>query len=263
MTQAPTLPPGPGRAPIDPRFRERRIAVARSAGRRRLRALVAGVAVGAAAAGGWGATRSPLLDVDRVVVEGAAQTGAPAVQAAAGVGRGEAMLDVDEGGAARRVRGLPWVLRATVRRQWPATVRIRVVERAPVAVTRDDAGGWALLDLSGRVLERVPEPPPGLATLDGVPAAGVPGSSLGPRAAPALVVAGALGPHLGPRVAAVAIAPEGVELRLRPSGVVGLGPPDALEDKLRSVRTVLRTVDPRTVATLDVRDPATPVLTRR
>lgn len=225
--------------------------------------LVGAAAVAALVGAGWGATRSPLLDVDRVVVDGATRTGAAAVQAAAGVGRGRAMLDVVEGEAARRVRGLPWVLRATVRREWPATVRIHVDERSAVAVTRHDAGGWALLDLSGRVLERVAEPPPGLAALEGVPAAGAPGSSLGPPAAPALVVAGSLGPHLGPRVAAVATAPEGVELRLHPHGVVRLGPPDAVEEKLRSVRTVLTTVDPRTVATLDVRDPATPVLTRR
>jgi hypothetical protein len=61
----------------------------------------------------------------------------------------------------------------------------------------------------------------------------------------------------------VVAAPDGVELRLRPDAVVRLGAPDALEEKLRSVRTVLGTVDPRTVATIDVRDPATPVLTRR
>lgn len=262
MTHAPPSPPGP-RLPLDPRIRQRRIAVTRSEGRRRLRALGA-VATGAAlVTAGWGATRSPLLDVDRVVVEGAARTGEAPVAAAAGVARGSAMVDVDEAGAARRVAALPWVLRATVRREWPSTVRVRVDERVAVAVTRDDAGGWAVLDVSGRVLERAPEPAAGVLALEGVPLAGAPGSRLGPAAGAPLVVAGALGPHLSPRVAAVVAGPDGVELRLRPAGVVRLGAPDALEPKLRSVRTVLTTVDPRTVGTLDVRDPATPVLTRR
>jgi cell division protein FtsQ len=248
---------------MDPRIRQRRVAVTRTQGRRRLRVLGGVVTAAAAGAAAWGATQTPLLDVDRVVVEGAARSAPAAVAAAAGVAPGRAMLDVDEGAAARRVAGMPWVLRATVRRQWPATVRIRVVERAAVAVTRDDTGGWALLDVSGRVLERAAERPADLPALEGVPPAGRPATRLGPPAAAALVVARSLGPHLAPRVAVVATAPEGVELRLRPDSVVRLGAPDALEEKLRSVRTVLGAVDPRTVATIDVRDPATPVLTRR
>lgn len=261
MTKAPPSPPGP-RAPLDPRIRQRRIAVTRSQARRRLRALLAVVGSAALIAAGWGATRSPLLDVDRVVVEGAARSGEPSVVAAAGIPRGAAMVDVDEAAAARRVAALPWVLRASARRAWPSTVRVRVVERVAVAVTSDDAGGWAVLDVSGRVLERAPEAPAGLVALEGVPAAGPAGTRLAPGAGPPLLVASALGPQLGPRVAAVVGGPEGVELRLRPGGVVRLGPPDALEEKLRSARTVLATVEPRTVATLDVRDPATPVLTR-
>jgi cell division protein FtsQ len=249
--------------PIDPRIRERRIAVTRSQGRRRLRVLGAAVTTAALAGAGWGATRTPLLDVDRVLVVGADRSGPEAVASAAGVAPGRPMVAVDEGAAVRRVRGMPWVLRATVRRQWPATVRIEVVERVAVAVTRDDTGGWAVLDVSGRVLERAAERPAGLTALEGVPPAGRPGSRLGPSAAAALVVARSLGPHLGPRVAVVAAAPEGVELRLQPDAVVRLGAPEALDEKLRSVRTVLARVDPRTLATLDVRDPATPVLTRR
>ncbi|MFN2506990.1 MAG: hypothetical protein ABR540_22720, partial [Acidimicrobiales bacterium] len=70
-----------------------------------------------------------------------------------------------------------------------------------------------------------------------------------------------LGPQLGPRTASVAAVDGGVELRLRPGGVVALGPPEGLEAKLAAVRTVLGSVDPRTVATLDVRLPSAPVLT--
>ena len=258
-------PPAPTRPPVrpDPRILERRKEVIRSRGRQRLRALVAAMGAAALVGAGWGATRSPALDVDRVMVGGAARSGTARVVTASGIERGQAMVDVDEKAAARRVARLPWVQRATARREWPATVRIQVLERAAVAVTRDDAGGWALVDLSGRVLERAAEAPAGLAVLEGVAPAGPPGTRLDASAGGALAVAGASDGHLGARVFAVAATPEGLELRLRPEGTVSLGPPDDLADKLRAVRTVLTSVDPRTVATLDVRNPATPVLTRR
>lgn len=262
MRPAPPQAPRP-RVPVDPRIRERRVQVRRSEGRRRLVVVTGVLSVAAVVASGWGATRSPLLDVDRVLVDGAAHAGAPAVVAAAALGPRSAMVDVDEEAVARRVSELPWVLRARARREWPATVRISVVERTAVAVTRDDGGGWAVVDVSGRVLEREPGPPEGLTALEGAPPAGQPGTRLDPAAAGGLLVAGALGANLAPRVEAVALVAEGVELRLRPGGVVRMGPPEGLEEKLRAVRTVLANVDPHTLATLDVRHSAAPVLTRR
>lgn len=262
MSPAPEAPLRP-RVRVDPRIRQRRVEVRRSEGRRRLRVVVAGVATAALVAAGWGATRSPLLDVDRVLVEGAAHRGEPAVVAAARAERGRPMVDVDDGAVARRVEELPWVRSATARREWPSTVRIRVTERQAVAVTRDDAGGWAALDVSGRVLARFPEAPPDLPALEGSPPAGAPGTRLSPQVGGALLVASELGPDLAARAASVVPVEGGVELRLEPAGVVVLGPPDALEAKMAAVRTVLSSVDPRTVATLDVRLPSAPVLTRR
>ena len=64
----------PASAPIDPRFRRRRIEVRRRAGRRRLR-LLAGASASVALIGAvWGASRSPLLDVDHVRLTGATHT---------------------------------------------------------------------------------------------------------------------------------------------------------------------------------------------
>ena len=261
MSAGPQAPPQP-RVRVDPRIRQRRTEIRRSEGRRRLRLLLAGVGTVGLLAAGWGATRSPLLDVDRVRVDGAQHTGVAAVRSAAGVQRGRPMVDVDEQAVAGRVAELPWVLSATARREWPSTVRIRVTERAAVAVTRDDGGGWATLDVSGRVLERSPDAPGGLPVLDGAPPAGAPGTRLTGSVAGPLLVASALGPQLGPRTASVAAVDGGVELRLRPGGVVALGPPEGLDAKLAAVRTVLGSVDPRTVAALDVRLPSAPVLTR-
>ena len=255
-------PPRPG-VLVDPRIRQRRVEVRRTEGRHRLRVLLALLGATALLAAAWGVTRLPLLDVDRVVVDGGARTGVTAVRVASGLERGRPMVDVDEQASVRGVAELPWVLSATARREWPSTVRIHVTERTLVAVTSDDAGGWAAVDVAGRVLERSAAAPADVPVLEGTPAAGAPGTRLAPGAGGALLVASALWPHLGPRVAAVVAVDGGVELRLRPGGVVTLGLPDALEAKLVAVTTVLSSVDPRTVASLDVRLPSSPVLTRR
>lgn len=222
----------------------------------------------------WGVTRSPLLDVDRVLIEGAVHTGDAPVRAVAHIGRGTAMTDVDGAGAARRVSRLPWVRHVQVVRDWPSTVRIRVVERGAIAVTRASApaGGaaatgeavapWVLVDRFGRVLASVASPPASVVIVDGVPPAGAPGTEISTAARQALDVAAQLPPGLAPRVATVTLGAKGVELRLKPQGVVVLGGGDDTAAKLRATQTVLAAVDGRTVSTLDVRIPATPVLTQ-
>ncbi|MDQ6796585.1 MAG: FtsQ-type POTRA domain-containing protein [Actinomycetota bacterium] len=196
------------------------------------------------------------------MVEGATRSGVAAVQAAAAIHRGRAMTDVDGVEASKNVTKLPWVLRTDVVREWPATVRIRVVERRPAAVTQQDGAAWALVDRVGRVLAPAATPPPGLVIVDGVPPAGAPGTQLVATAHGPLEVAAQLPPGLVPRVEKVTLGADGVELRLKPLGVVQLGDATAVADKLRAAQTVLAAVDGRTVANLDVRIPATPVLTR-
>ncbi len=255
-------PPQPRRVPIDPRIRRRQIDVLRAAGRRRLRLVVTGLVVMGLIAAAWGATRSPLLDVDRIVVEGATKTGDAAVRRAAGVHPGRSMTGVDVGGADRRVSRLPWVLRTDVIREWPSTVKIRVIERRATAVVRQDGAAWVLVDRVGRVLAEALTPPPGLVVVDGVPFAGAPGTRVAATAHDPLEVAAELPPGLAPRVATVTLGANGVELRLLPQGVVVLGAATAVADKLRAAQTVLAAVDGRTVSNLDVRIPSSPVLTR-
>ena len=251
---------------MDPRFRRRRVEVRREEGRRRLRVLVGITTVAALAGGGWAATGSPLLDLDRVVVEGAVRTTPAEARFASGLRLGEPLLDVDQEAAVRGVETLPWVDRATVRRRWPGEVRIRLVERQPVAVTAVESGGVALLDDRGRVLEWVDGAPPGLPVLTGLPPAGPPGSTLAPDGVAALSVAVALPEELRARTVGVAPA-EGdrgeVEIRLSPEGSVRLGPPVDLDRKFDAIRAVFAQVDLGNLAVLDVRRPDSPVLTRR
>ena len=251
---------------MDPRFRRRWVEVRREEGRRRFKVLVGVTAVVAVGCGGWAATDSVLLDLDRVVVEGAVHTTPDEARFASGLRRGEPMLDVDERAAGRAVEALPWVQEASVRRQWPGRVRIRLVEREPVAVTGAEPGALALIDRTGRVLEWAPAPPPGLPVLTGLPPAGPPGTTLGVDGVATLQVAVALPAELRSRIAGLAPAAGSggeVELRLNPEGMVRLGTPEDLDAKFTAIRAVLAQVDLRNLAVLDVRRPENPVLTRR
>ncbi len=250
------------RPPIDPRIRQRRIAVRRQEGRRRLRLLVGIASVSCLLVGGWGATRSPLLDVDGIDVEGASRTSREELVVASGIRFGQAMVDVDERGAVQAVAALPWIQTASVERRWPDSVVITVVERDPVAVA--PAGeGWALVDATGQVLALLASAPSNLLALEGIAPAGPPGSVLGGPATDLLAVAAAVPPDLRTRVSAVQAGAEGgVELRLRPEGTVRLGAPEQLDEKFRATLTVLGRVDTAALATLDVRIPESPVLTR-
>src|SRR5579875_1422742 len=143
-----------GRQPIDPRFRRRWVEARRAEGRRRLRALLAGLSVAALAGLATGLLYSPLLRVRDVVVVGDVHTPRAAVLAAAGLsvpGR-VPMLDAGSASEVRAVEALPWVARASFTKRWPWTVVVSVHERRPVAVVADGAG-QALVDGSGRVLE--------------------------------------------------------------------------------------------------------------
>ncbi|MDQ3570735.1 MAG: FtsQ-type POTRA domain-containing protein [Actinomycetota bacterium] len=248
---------------IDPRIRQRRVAVQREEGRRRLCFVVLAAAVAIAVAAVVGATQSPLLDVDRVEVRGASRTPHPDLVAASGLDGHPRMVEVDTAQVARRIEALPWVDHAQARRAWPGAVVIEVSERRPVAVARAGAG-WAVVDGTGRVLEVVTNRPAKIPALAGAHAPAAPGTSLA-AAAETVRVAGALPPGLHERVSEIQTTP-GNELVLQltsPGGEVRLGGPDALEAKLISALTVLQKADVTRLRTLDVRAPAAPVLTRR
>ncbi|MDQ2650465.1 MAG: FtsQ-type POTRA domain-containing protein [Actinomycetota bacterium] len=262
-------PPGPRPAdeplphpPVDPRIRARRAEVQRDAGRRRLRRLVDVGLVLAVVAGFAVALRSPLLDVDRVVVTGAARSGRDAVHEAAGINRGQQLMDVDLTAAGERVAALPWVLDVTVARRLDGTVRLEVEERTPVAVLA--AGDQlSLVDATGRVVGPSPDgTPTDLVRLDGLDGVELaPGSQLPDEALPALQVAAQLAERVPGAVAALSVGPE-LTGQLAVGGEVLLGGPERLAAKLRSLATVLAQVDLTCLGTVDLRAPGNPVLTR-
>ena len=250
---------------MDPRIRRRRIDVRRDEGRKRLRILLGCVSVVVLVVAAVGAGRSPLFDVDYVDVRGADQTARREVVDAGRLGDHPALLDVDTAAVARQVEALPWVLDATARRQWPGTVRIDITERRPAAVLPATAGQWALADRTGRILRIGDEKPAGLPVIGNIEPPERAGASVPAAATPSLRVAAVLPPSVRQRVADIATLEGGVvELQLvPPGGVVRLGPPVDLQEKLSVLATVLARADLANLAVIDVRVPRAPALTRR
>ena len=83
-----------------------------------------------------------------------------------GIHHGDAMVWLDAGAAVAGIEALPWVAPRDVEREWPGTVTITVTERAPLAWV-DTAAGLALVDRSGRVLERLTDAPTGVPQIAG------------------------------------------------------------------------------------------------
>lgn len=263
MTLSPAAPSRP--APIDPRIRARRIAVRRDAGRRRRRRLVAAGIVALLVGMVLGLTRTPLLDIDHVRVTGVEGSSTDEVLTASGVRRGDPLIDLDPGAAARKVGELAWVAEVTVRRRWPATVELEVVARVVVAQVPAAGGGWRLADADGHLTGSVAAPRPDLVRITGTAPAGAPGTELADDADGALRVATVLPPDVVARISAVQVADDGeVELALLPEGTVVLGPVGgrALGAKLTALVAVLDGVSLDDVCTVDVRVPDAPVLTR-
>ena len=255
---------------IDPRLRARRIAVRRDEGRRRLYliAVLGGLVVVLAAV--VGVALSPLLDVDTVRVGGASNQSGASVLAASGVARGDHLVLLDGGGAAAAIEALPWVDEAEVVRSWPGTVDITVVERAPVARLVQPDGRFALVDTEGRILDVVPaEGAPPVVPVQGTPAVGRVGSEASPETAGAVALVAALPEAVRPLVEVVDVDEDGtlsLALRLpvggRPATVL-LGAGTDLGAKLSSLATIVATVALDDLATVDLRVPGAPALTRR
>ena len=72
-----------------------------------------------------------------------------------------------------------------------------------------------------------------------------------------------LSPELAARTSAVVVVQGGeIDLKLNPRGTVRFGAADQAQAKMRAIETVLASVDMTNLGVLDVRLPASPVLTR-
>ena len=242
---------------IDPRIRARRVAVRRAEGRRRLRFLLVAIGLVGLAVGAWGLTRTPLLDLDHVRIEGVAAADAREVQAVVALETGTAMFDLDLGAVERDLAALPWVRAASAERQWPGTVRVTVESRVPVAVLGSPSGGPSfLVDVDGVLIRRAGADPalPRVAL--------TPTASLGEvetAALPGIAVAIAIPDDLRSWIEAVTLAEKAAPseqrdlgLDLVGSAVVHLSTVEFIDDKLGAVRAVLEGADLACVELIDV-----------
>ena len=167
------------------------------------------VAVVVAAAFGWILLGTSLLGVREVRVTGSVIAGPDQVRAVAAVVEGTPLARLDTDAVRARVRTLPSVADAVVRRAWPTTLIIEVSERVAVA-TVADGGEFLHLDREGVIFTSSATRPARLALLR-VARAG----PSDPATTAALEVLAALTPQLRERLREiVAESPTAIHLDL-------------------------------------------------
>jgi cell division protein FtsQ len=256
------------RAPaIDPRIRERRVAIRRSRGRRRLHWLigVAGAVVLVIVV--VGLLHTPWFNARAITVTGAhPHTSSAAIEAAAGLVRHPPLIDVDTGAVARRVEGLPFIATARVARHWPDGVTIAVTERVPVAQVAGPGTSWSVLDGFGRTLEVQPGQVPGLLvfavhTTTGPVTPAPVGRRLPSAAADGLAVARTLPKAFSGQVVALTVASDDtVTLALNSGITVDLGTATDLPAKYEDVAAILARGSLQATSVIDVTVPASPTV---
>ncbi|TDD74811.1 FtsQ-type POTRA domain-containing protein [Actinomadura rubrisoli] len=198
----------------------------------------------------WVLLGSRLLVVRTVEVTGANLAPRDRIVAAAGIRLGVPMVRLDTGAVRQRVERLREVESATVERQLPATVRIVVRERVPVAVLQR-SGRYHQLDRHGVTVVDSAARPPGLPTLT----VATPGPS-DPATLAALNVLSGLPERLRGRLADVeATSPGDVSLHLSSGPTVVWGPAERAQEKIRLFEALQRTAAGRSARVIDVSSP--------
>ncbi|PWR08826.1 peptidase S33, partial [Micromonospora acroterricola] len=182
----------------------------------------------------WTVLGTGLFGVREVRVEGAGLVTPVQVRDAVEVADGVPLARVDLAAAARRVGALAPVERATVSRDWPGTLVVRVTERTPAAAV-PQGEAFALIDRSGVAFRTVAQRPAGLLLVKVArPAGDDPGTRAG------LEVLAALTPRLRDELVDVNV--EGlarISLRLRGDRTVVWGDATRGTDKARVATALL------------------------
>jgi cell division protein FtsQ len=97
--------------------------------------------------------RSPWLNIRAIQLEGELDRNSVASIRANAAPRLHGNLVDRPGSRARRLRGVPWVRQAVVRRIWPDRLAVQLVEHRPVALWLGDDGNTRLVNDRGEVFE--------------------------------------------------------------------------------------------------------------
>lgn len=140
---------------IEPRMRERRVAVKRAQGRRRLKRVLLVVGVVVLIVGGLAVLGSPLFAVREgdVEITGAVYSRGEEFDAVVDDAVGTPVLRVDTTRLEDDLEAIPWIEQAQVTTQFPHGLTIDVRERAAVSTYQGPDGRFRVLDRDGRVLD--------------------------------------------------------------------------------------------------------------
>jgi cell division protein FtsQ len=264
---SPEEPTGDGVPGIDPRIRQRRVAIRRSEGQRRLRWVLAGASAIGLVILIILLLHTPLFAARAITVTGAhPHTSDAAILAASGLAHHPSLISVDTGAVAARVGALPYIASARVSRHWPDGVQIDVTERVPVIQMFGPATSWSVLDGHGRTLQVQPGHETGLiqfiahTTSGGVPPAPV-GKSLPPVASAGLVVCRTLPRAFSAQVVSVSLASDDtVSLALNSGITVLLGTATDLPAKYEDVAAIIARGTLQATSTIDASVPQSPTV---
>ena len=211
------------------------------------------------AAGSLVVSRSSLLRLRHLEVVGISSLTRAQVVRLAALSSSTNVLWFDAGAVERRLESDPWVATATVSRRVPGTIRISVVERAPVAMIRTEVA-FTLLAADGVALGTVAADPmlPEIVVMTG--------SSLPEGNAPAQAAARAIAGLDGGRRPAVvrAVVDAGaLSVELDGGTRVEFGDTTGIEAKTAAARQILRwaTTQGASVASVNVTAPDSPAVT--
>ena len=94
------------------------------------------------------------LQIEEVLVEGRARSDGEEILTRLGLGLGRPILAIDPAAARAELEALPWVRSASVERQLPGTLYIRLTEREPLALWQEQ-GVIRVIDRDGDVIPGV------------------------------------------------------------------------------------------------------------
>jgi cell division protein FtsQ len=213
------------------------------------------------------ARETSMFAVSRLGVQGAPPGIARQVRSALGGYAGTNLLALNGAAVVRTLENLPTIVSATYDRDFPHTLRVRVVPETPVAVARRGSGAW-LASARGRVIGSVPR-----GRYRSLPRIWLPPSTdlvtgdflAGDAAASARALEAFVASRFAQRVLWARVANRQLVLRLRSGLELDFGPAAALELKIAVVRRILPTLAPPSAGGptyLDVSVPDRPVAGR-
>ncbi|MER5639691.1 FtsQ-type POTRA domain-containing protein [Kitasatospora sp. NPDC002227] len=204
--------------------------------------------LGALLAGGlgWLVFFSSVLDVRSVAVQGleSGQLTNDQVAAALGDATHGPLARVDLGAAERRVAAVPRVAKAEIWRGWPHTLRVKLVERKPVAAVKSEDGTFTQVDADGVSFATGPTAPAGVPVVE-LALSQQANESLGVISRPELVraavtVAAGLPEAVAKRAGAVRVySYDDIELQLSDGVVVRWGSADRTGRKAKVLTALL------------------------